>query len=84
MKITFIEAYLDGGTQKIVTEDEKEYYIDGRIYSTTKGKIYSLYPGKSDSKMLDDVELYEEIIEAVKSCDEDVINLLFLKTLLNL
>jgi len=44
MKIKKFDKLLDGGTIIITTTDNVDYYIDGRISSGTKDKIYLSYP----------------------------------------
>lgn len=45
-------TYMDGGTQVIKNKQGKKYYIDGRIGSKTKGKVYDRYPGDKGAKIV--------------------------------
>mgnify|MGYP003647766194 CR=1 FL=1 len=36
--------YRDGGTTKIVLSDGKEYFVDNRIRTKSKGEVYAEYP----------------------------------------
>ncbi len=51
MKILGYEAYLDGGTIEILT-DEGSFCYDGRIRSTTKESWYLGYPEKDNSNLI--------------------------------
>ena len=70
MKILNVDGYLDGGTIKIVT-DEEIYCIDSRIHTVTPGSIYLGYPKDDNSNMVSEDEqdsLREELKSAVEKC----------------
>ena len=66
MKIKEFEVYKDGGTIKIVT-DKKTHYIDGRIHSSTKNKIFTSYPSDNNEYLKNSEELLKQIAESLKS-----------------
>jgi hypothetical protein len=43
--------YRDGGTYTFI-KDGKTYYVDRRIGSKTRNKVYDRYPGDPDSKIV--------------------------------
>lgn len=46
-------TYKDGGTQEFQDRQGKKYFVDGRISSKTKGKVYDRYPSDAGAKILD-------------------------------
>jgi len=71
MEILEIDKYLDGGTIKIIT-DNNEYYFDKRISSTTKGRLYLSYPLKDNSNIVEDYKSIEnDIIFALDHFNPD-------------
>lgn len=47
-----MSVYKDGGTYTFV-KNNKKYYVDQRIGSTTKGKVYDRYPGHAGATIVD-------------------------------
>lgn len=47
-----VSTFKDGGTKRVLGEDNNEYYIDNRINSKTKGKIYDRHPSLLGAKQL--------------------------------
>jgi hypothetical protein len=43
--------YKDGGTYTFV-QDGITYYVDQRLNSKTRGKVYDKYPGHDDAKIV--------------------------------
>ena len=73
IKLTLSNQYKDGGTLVYVDDNNKEYFVDHRSQSTTKGKLFSNYPDEPDAFILDinnyeliDVDIYSNLPE-----DED-------------
>lgn len=66
MEVIKIDGYLDGGTIKIVTNEEI-YYIDSRIGTTTKGSIFFNYPKDDNSNI---VEEQDEVKSKLKNALE--------------
>jgi hypothetical protein len=62
MKILKFDMYLDGGTIKLVT-DEEVFCFDNRIKTKTKGDLYKGYPKADNSNLVDDIELRQELIK---------------------
>jgi hypothetical protein len=50
--VTKIGKYKDGGTEYFRDSKGKKYFIDGRINSLTKGKVYDRYPDEKGSTIL--------------------------------
>lgn len=71
MFIYNIEEYLDGGSLEIAT-DKGVYFIDSRLKTKTKGKLYKEYPKMDDSNIVKkDVELLaKEFLKALKNYPE--------------
>ena len=46
-----MSIYKDGGTYTFV-KNNKTYYVDRRIGSTTKNKVYDRYPGDKGAKIV--------------------------------
>jgi len=67
MKIKKFDKLLDGGTVIITTTDDVEYYIDGRISSDTKDKIYLSYPHDNKEYLENSEEILKEIVIALKN-----------------
>lgn len=44
--------YRDGGTEELILENGIVVYVDNRIQSTTKGKVFDKYPGKEGAKII--------------------------------
>lgn len=44
--------YKDGGTEYFCDKSGKKYFIDGRIGSSTKGKVFDRYPSEKGAKIL--------------------------------
>lgn len=66
MEIYKFNAYLDGGTIEIET-DQGTFCFDGRIKSNTKGMLYRGYPEKDNSNLIQKSDnLEREIISALK------------------
>ena len=64
MEIKEIGCYKDGGTYTIKTVDNKEYCVDNRLFSKTKGSVYLGYPDKG-FLIENQEEIKNEIFEAV-------------------
>lgn len=61
-----IDFYKDGGTMVIGT-DKGDFFIDNRISSETKGKIYSEYPKSDNSNVLENQdEIKNHIIKYIE------------------
>jgi DnaJ-class molecular chaperone len=60
MEILKIEAYRDGGTIQITT-DEGPYCIDNRLFTKTKGSIFYGYPLKDNSN----IDRYQDEMKGV-------------------
>lgn len=60
LKLILLSIISDGGTKVYVDEKGQNYYLDNRIASTTKGKMYDKYPNDKDAKIIDNEE-YEII-----------------------
>lgn len=74
MEIIKIDGYLDGGTIKVVTNDEI-YCIDSRINTKTKGKIYLGYPEDNNNNIVSNQdELKSEIKIAIKNYNDLTLN----------
>lgn len=54
-------TYKDGGTECYIDENGGVYYIDNRINSTTKGKIYNKYPSDNGARILPYVKLVNKL-----------------------
>lgn len=52
-KITQTGLYRDGGTICAVDRDGKAYYVDNRIGSETKGRVFDKYPGEDDAILVE-------------------------------
>ena len=66
MKIIGFTTYKDGGTVRIITQEES-YYIDSRLRTKTKGTIYIGYPKDDNSIIADNQEkLKKEILLGVE------------------
>lgn len=52
-KVTEFVRYKDGGTCGYRDEQDRRYYVDGRINSKTKGRVFSVYPSDDNIKPLD-------------------------------
>lgn len=50
-----INFYKDGGTIELGT-DKGNFFIDDRLFSVTKGKIYSEYPSDDNSNIIENQE----------------------------
>jgi hypothetical protein len=65
MKVTVLDAYLDGGTLTVQDEHGRIYHVDRRINTPTYDKVFDGYP--SNGKRLDIViELPPEYIQEQK------------------
>jgi hypothetical protein len=64
MKVLEIEIILDGGTAEITT-DGGTFFCDRRLFTDTKGKIYSRYPDAMFSRILDET-LTKSLAEAIR------------------
>lgn len=53
LELRVVAVCRDGGTQACMGMDGKEYHIDGRIGSTTIGRLFDRYPGHEGAEMLD-------------------------------
>ena len=66
MKITNFEIYKDGGSIELTTDDGI-FCFDRRISTTTKDRLYSNYPKKDNSNLIENSdELENELIEGLK------------------
>lgn len=52
-KITQTGLYRDGGTIHAVDETGKSYFVDGRIGSETKGRVFNEYPGEDGALLVE-------------------------------
>lgn len=67
MKINYITGYLDGGTIRVET-DEEIYFIDSRLQTKTKGKIYKGYPEPGNYNLVENQEkLKVEILKGLET-----------------
>ena len=64
MRIIEVNSYRDGGTVQIDT-DEGVFCFDGRIGSSTKGRLYNGYPMRDNSNLIEDYETLE--IQLIKT-----------------
>lgn len=55
MEILKIDAFLDGGTI-VLSTNEDIYYIDNRIHSHTTGAVFLTYPKDDNSNIAPDQE----------------------------
>lgn len=73
-EIEIIDSYKDGCTIEIRTNKEN-FFIDNRLFSETKGKIYLEYPKSDNSNIIENQEeiklLILEIINDVESVYKD-------------
>jgi len=46
-------TYKDGGTKEYRDRKNNRYFLDGRINSKTKGKLFDRYPSNERAMMLD-------------------------------
>ena len=67
MKIVSTNSMLDGGTIAIHTDTDDVFYIDGRLFSKTKGSVYDNYP--SAGKIVSDATFWE-LVKAVKAYED--------------
>lgn len=51
--VTKCGVYKDGGTTEFRDKQRNKYFIDNRINSKTKGKVFDKYPGDNGAKMID-------------------------------
>jgi len=66
MKITKFDAYKDGGTIEIRT-DEGDFFIDHRLGTTTDGEFFDQYPSNiSAKKLTPSKETMDGIIKALE------------------
>ncbi|MCE2733646.1 MAG: hypothetical protein O9302_04415 [Cyclobacteriaceae bacterium] len=66
MIIFKFDLYRDGGTIELET-DQGVFCFDGRMGSTTSGRLYNGYPKPDNSNIIEDyTELEFEIIESLK------------------
>lgn len=70
MEIRDIKIYMDGGTIEVLT-NEGNYWIDNRLLSKTKGRVYvNSYPKDDNSNMLNNVieslQIEIELVEALR------------------
>lgn len=47
-----LSIYRDGGTVTYTDKDGIKYWVDGRIGSLNRGKVYDRYPGDIEAKIL--------------------------------
>lgn len=52
-KITETGRCRDGGTILAVDETGKSYFVDGRIGSETKGRVFDKYPSEEDAMLVE-------------------------------
>ena len=64
MKVLSFGVFLDGGTFKITT-DEGIFYVDKRGSSSTKGKMFKDYPKSDNSNMVNDFEIFSQVVSAL-------------------
>lgn len=63
-----LNKYRDGGTVKLDIYDGDTYYIDNRIGSETKGRMFSRYPSEPSAQQLPiekELEVYDRIIPLI-------------------
>ena len=71
MPIKKFNVYRDGGTMEIIT-DEGTFCFDGRIESSTKGRLYNGYPKDNNSNLIENSSALEELlIEKLKNHEDD-------------
>jgi hypothetical protein len=63
--------YKDGGTAKIET-DNGTFYLDYRLGSTTKGKLFDAYPGSKDPTT-DEEDAFEVVKASIRKRIADAI-----------
>lgn len=65
MEIKNFSAYLDGGTFVIITTDGI-YYIDRRIKTKTKNRIFTTYPNNNNFGLIENQdEIKNKLIKAI-------------------
>lgn len=47
------QVYKDGGTERVHDKKGNFYFIDGKIGSVTKGKVFTKYPTDLGAKIVD-------------------------------
>lgn len=71
MPIKKFNVYRDGGTMEIIT-DEGTFCFDGRIESSTKGRLYNGYPKDNNSNLIkNSEELEKKLIDNLKNYKDD-------------
>lgn len=65
MEIKEMEMYKDGGTVKLITNTDT-YYIDNRLRSETKHKLYDNYPDMGNI-IKDDKEIKNKLYKALEN-----------------
>ena len=53
MKAKVIGKYNHGAVKKLQTADGKQYFLDNRINSKTRGKIFDIHPDLKSAKQVD-------------------------------
>jgi hypothetical protein len=60
IKAKVVDHARDGGTKVCLGEDGKTYFIDRRIFTKTKGKVYDKYPSEEGAQMLNIALILEQ------------------------
>ena len=60
IKATNTGIFRDGGTKEYKDQHGIKYFIDFRIHSKTKGKIFDRYPGDDGAQQLENIQLVEK------------------------
>ena len=69
VQVVYTGTYKDGGTSSYREKQKPytKYFIDGRIGSITKGKVFDRYPGDERARILN-VKLETEIEPRKRCC----------------
>jgi hypothetical protein len=62
-----MQTYKDGGTVEIKYRNKK-YFIDYRIKSKTRGRVYNLYPGDAGAAIVDE-EIENKVMDAYRKAN---------------
>ena len=57
VEVRRVATYKDGGTEVFRDAAGNQYFVDNRIRTTTRGKIYDRYPADDGATVIRDVRL---------------------------
>ncbi len=68
LKIIEIQTYRDGGSMEITT-NKGVFWLDNRIFTETKGKLFSKYPSDKEAEIISDTAILNPLKEELNKID---------------